>query len=253
MRLLACDFDGTLFRERTVSREDIVALAAFRKAGNVFGIVTGRGAMTLMRELERHSLRWDFLLCNNGALLLDEQGRLTAARSLPEDVTRRLLEHEVTASAASTALFDGLAMHVLEGGGRWLNPVYDPPFMSREKALCTSFVQISYGFFSRAEAFAWGGRLAAEMEGQARVQCSISVADVTALEAGKAAGIAWACAERGWDPGEIITCGDDENEVEMLKHCRGWAMAGGDESVCAAAVGTVSSIAELLRISYDPD
>ena len=54
MLLLACDFDGTLYRQGTIAESDRAAVSRFRERGNLFGIVTGRGATTLFRELGKH-------------------------------------------------------------------------------------------------------------------------------------------------------------------------------------------------------
>lgn len=250
MRLLACDFDGTLFRGGLVSDEDAEAVARWRAAGHVFGIVTGRGALTLMTELERFpGLVCDFLLCNNGALLLDGRGRETARRPLERDLSRLLLGHGICARCASCAVFDGVSMYILEGKKGWINPVYRPGFLPLEKALEGSFVQISFAFARRSEAFDWGGRLERELAGRAAVHCSISVADVTAPEAGKAAGIPWACAVRGWKPGRVLTAGDDGNDIEMLSAFEGYAMAGSPPEVLSAAEGrTISSVARLVEL-----
>ncbi|MDO5536983.1 MAG: HAD family hydrolase [Desulfovibrionaceae bacterium] len=250
MRLLATDFDGTLFRGRTISAEDMAAVRAWRARGNVFGIVTGRGAMTLMRELDRFPLEWDFLLCNNGALLLDERARAVAARPLARQVSRALLRHEIAGTATSTAVFDGLAMHVIEGGGKWVNPAYDPPFMPLAEALERDFVQVSFGFAERERAFDLGESLARELGPLARVQCSLAVADITAPEVGKDSGVEWACAIRGWRPEEIVAVGDDGNDVEMLERFGGWAMEGAEARVLAAAAGTTAGIAELVSTKY---
>ena len=43
MKIAACDFDGTLFRDGVVSEADLEAIADWRRSGNAFGIVTGRG------------------------------------------------------------------------------------------------------------------------------------------------------------------------------------------------------------------
>lgn len=250
VRLLACDFDGTLFRGNTISDEDMSVVRAWRADGNRFGIVTGRGAMTLMRELERFPLEWDFLLCNNGALLLDEQAQETASRPLDKDITHALLTHELIGQCTSTAVFSGIEMHVLEGGGIWVNPAYKPPFMRLEQALATEFIQVSFGFAIREQAFEWGARLAEELGDTARVQCSLAVADVTSPEVGKASGIEWACQVRDWSPEDVVVVGDDGNDVEMLRHFNGWAMADAEASVREAASKTTASIADLISTRY---
>ena len=78
MRLLACDFDGTVFCKHSISERDLLAIARWRAEGNLFGIVTGRGAGTLLADLSRFPLEYDFLLCNNGALLLDSRANPVA-------------------------------------------------------------------------------------------------------------------------------------------------------------------------------
>ena len=63
MKIAACDFDGTLFRDGVVSEADLEAIADWRRSGNAFGIVTGRGRNTLLRDVKRFSIPYDFLIC----------------------------------------------------------------------------------------------------------------------------------------------------------------------------------------------
>ena len=79
MKIAACDFDGTLFRDGVVSEADLEAIADWRRSGNAFGIVTGRGRNTLLRDVKRFSIPYDFLICNNGA---DDLRRAGAGRVL---------------------------------------------------------------------------------------------------------------------------------------------------------------------------
>lgn len=248
MQLLACDFDGTLFCNREVSERDMAAIAAWRAQGNLFGIVTGRGAGTLLADVRRFPLGYDFLLCNNGALLLDENAQLLAQCPLDQELARHLLDHELQTVCSSCALFSGLEMYILEGSGPWLNPVYTPGVLAADRARETSFVQISFGFADRRDSMAWGGRLQEELSGRARVQCSLSVADVTSPLAGKATGITWAMEILGRSPSVILTAGDDGNDTEMLAAFEGYAMQGAGQQVLQAAGGRiVASVAELAQ------
>jgi hydroxymethylpyrimidine pyrophosphatase-like HAD family hydrolase len=43
MYILASDYDGTLTQHGTISDKDKAAIATWRKAGNLFGVNTGRG------------------------------------------------------------------------------------------------------------------------------------------------------------------------------------------------------------------
>ena len=75
MYILASDFDGTLTQHGTVSDKDKAAIAAWRKAGNLFGVNTGRGYCGIKTELERHQVDYDFLLCNNGGLIYENEAK----------------------------------------------------------------------------------------------------------------------------------------------------------------------------------
>ena len=128
MLLLACDFDGTLYRQGTIAESDRAAVSRFRERGNLFGIVTGRGATTLFRELGKHPVPFDFCVLNNGALVLDGEGRELCRTPFPDGVRRQILTEGSIHEASHCALFDGRDMYVLEGGGGyWVSPGYAMP------------------------------------------------------------------------------------------------------------------------------
>ena len=42
MKIGASDYDGTLFRQRTIAAEDVEGVKRWRAAGHKFGVVSGR-------------------------------------------------------------------------------------------------------------------------------------------------------------------------------------------------------------------
>ena len=64
-KLIASDYDGTIGDGEQLER-DKAAIAAFRKAGNIFGIVSGRNAEALHWTLGEDGLEVDFELADNG-------------------------------------------------------------------------------------------------------------------------------------------------------------------------------------------
>ena len=101
MKIAACDFDGTLFRDGVVSEADLEAIADWRRSGNAFGIVTGRGRNTLLRDVKRFSIPYDFLICNNGAMICDEQAQDVYCAVLPEPVRAEIMDHPGMPSPAN--------------------------------------------------------------------------------------------------------------------------------------------------------
>ena len=76
MKILGSDFDGT-FTEGGITEEKIAAVAAWRRAGHKFGIISGRGGDFLPIFRRRYpDLAIDFFAACNGAYITDGEGNL---------------------------------------------------------------------------------------------------------------------------------------------------------------------------------
>ena len=247
MKIFACDFDGTLYRGGAVADADREAAALARRRGHRFGIVTGRGPKTLLRELERFGIACDFSICNNGAILLDGEGRELERTEIEAGLRRTVLRHPAVARASHCALFDGTRMRVLEGKrGFWVNPRYPVPPAGLDEALEARLQQISLAFPSREEAEAEARALRAEAGGGALVLCSLSLVDVVSAGAGKSAGLRSLLRRWGLPAASVVAMGDDGNDIDMLRDFAGFAMEGSARAVLEAGRGVASSVAEIV-------
>lgn len=75
MKLIASDFDGTIYRNQKISVRDKEAVLRWQKEGNVFGIVTGRGS-DILRTLAEHGINLDYAIAYNGALVFNSKGEV---------------------------------------------------------------------------------------------------------------------------------------------------------------------------------
>lgn len=119
MKIAACDFDGTLFRDGVVSEVDRVLkdVRDWRRSGNAFGIVTGRGGRnTLLRDVKRFSIPYDFLICNNGAMICDEQAQDVYCAVLPELMRAEIMDHPGMRASSQCAFFAGTAIFATTRG-----------------------------------------------------------------------------------------------------------------------------------------
>ncbi len=72
MKIIASDYDGTLNRNHCVSKETADAVARWQSAGNLFGIVTGRGA-EFSEIIKSCNVKCDFLIVHTGAIVMDSK------------------------------------------------------------------------------------------------------------------------------------------------------------------------------------
>lgn len=71
MKVLASDYDGTLRTQERVNKKDLDMIHEFRKAGHMFGLVTGRSMESIKTEIEKNGIEFDFIVANNGGVIYD--------------------------------------------------------------------------------------------------------------------------------------------------------------------------------------
>lgn len=74
MKLIASDFDGTIFIDEKIKTEDIRAIRDFQDNGNLFGFVTGRTYHSLFVLIEG-KIAPDFVIANNGSHIFVKNGK----------------------------------------------------------------------------------------------------------------------------------------------------------------------------------
>lgn len=96
MKLLASDFDGTLLLhprqdENIILEEDKKAIQQFQKAGNLFGVCTGRGLDGIVKWCE--DVKFDFYITNSGAIIYDKDHHIIAAHYLQKSLIEKIMDH----------------------------------------------------------------------------------------------------------------------------------------------------------------
>lgn len=74
MKLIASDFDGTIFIDGKIKTEDIKVIRDFQAKGNLFGLVTGRTYHSLFVLIEG-KIDPDFIIANNGSHIFVKNGK----------------------------------------------------------------------------------------------------------------------------------------------------------------------------------
>ena len=95
MKLIASDFDGTIFIDGKIKTEDIRAIRDFQDKGNLFGLVTGRSYHSLLVLIEG-KLAPDFVIANNGSHIFVKDGKKMTEilkYSLDKDKLRDVIDY----------------------------------------------------------------------------------------------------------------------------------------------------------------
>ena len=92
MKILASDYDGTLNVQGVVTKENIEAITAWRAAGNLFGVVSGRNLGSIKKFLDKDNVPYDFMVGCNGSVMTDAEGNATGHRCIPARVAKAILQ-----------------------------------------------------------------------------------------------------------------------------------------------------------------
>ena len=86
MKVLASDFDGTLYvKDKDVVIKNVEAIRRFMKQGNLFGIVTGRNYSNIKVLLNEYEIPYHYLICLDGAKIFDSMDYCFSTVSLTKE------------------------------------------------------------------------------------------------------------------------------------------------------------------------
>lgn len=250
MKITACDFDGTLFCDGVVSEADLEAIANWRRSRSVFGIVTGRGWNTLLRDVKRFSIPYDLLTCNNGAMTYDEQAQDVYYAVLPEPVRVEVMDYSGMRASSQCVSFAGTAIFTHAGKTDcWIfkEHVFSRPLPVRVLHM-PGLYQISLAYAGPGESAAWSEAFTEGCDENAGVYSNNIYIDTTTPDVDKAAGMMHLFELRRWgEAKEVFVIGDDMNDLSMIRHFNGHVVANVVPEVRDVASPVFLSVGQMLR------
>ncbi len=225
MKIIASDFDGTLYRHGEISARDREAIARWQAAGNLFGLVTGRGG-EIFREVGALGVTLDFTVAHNGAVILDREGHVIREDAFDAAIAREYFDFAYDESGYSfqyakpdTSKYIGLETQI----ALLLHNQEDA------QALC-GIIQSKFG--DRLNSFTNGWWI-----------------NTVAKDVSKATGIARYSEICGVARENIFVVGDSYNDLSMLTAFDGYIVATADAGMKKLIPRVCEDIAHLTEIA----
>lgn len=95
MKIIASDFDGTIYVDEEFKENDLKAIRSFQASSGIFGIVTGRSYFSL-KSLIDGKISPDFIIANNGSHILindKKEIREVYKTTLDKDRLREIIDY----------------------------------------------------------------------------------------------------------------------------------------------------------------
>lgn len=254
MKIAASDFDGTLFIDSQICRENIVGVRQWRAAGNKFGVVTGRDYGMLIPQLNHFGIGYDFAICNNGAIIFGENGKVLYQAEIPQQALYVVATHPCVEESLHVA-FSQIEHSCIyrEREGSWMVREAKQWKFSLKKIEVAEINklsrvhQIALGFanFDRAaEAVRQINLLFGDTVYACQNRCSV---DITPLGIDKSKGIEKLIEIKSWQDAEVYVIGDEINDLPMIHRFDGYTVESARKAIQKEAKQSFACVGSMLK------
>lgn len=252
-KVAASDFDGTLFQEQKISTEDFDAIKNWRADGNKFGIVTGRAYVMLTAHLRDFNLEADFIICDNGAIIYDGNGRIIYETELPKKILTEIMNEPFVQSTKHYAFETAGQVYcarvksnswVLREKNLWSFPleIIEPAQIETLPPIN----QLALDFETPDEAFKASEMLNKKFGETIFAQKNTHSVDIVIKGVNKSAGVENLLRIMNWR-GKVFVIGDESNDLPMIKHFGGYTVSTAKDFVKREATKIFDSVGDMLN------
>jgi HAD superfamily hydrolase (TIGR01484 family) len=249
MRIAASDYDGTMYLAGKLLGDVVGAVTAWRAAGNIFVIVTGREYGMIVSEIERWGIPVDSLICLNGAAIYGVDGSLQQYKYIPDAVLPALLRHPAVVASMHIQLSSSTEpLRVFLRETSWF-PRLGVTFarVEYEEALdATGLGQISLAYEDGEACTRCEAALRRDFGDAIDPNRNKTTIDVNVAGVDKASGIDELLRLRGWEGRDVYTIGDGGNDLGMIRKFGGFTVPGAQAEVGLAAKKVYADLADML-------
>ena len=254
MKVLASDYDGTLFIDGIFNQETLKAIHRWRNNGNQFGIVTGRDLRLTKEAVEEHQIPFDFLICNNGCVLYNQRCEVLKSSYLPDEIVRRLIKSPVVAQSPYIVLADKNGRYVYDDNYQKekYKSVFHTQVLTKEDLKHPNyFYQMDTRYQDAKEMFRALRLLKVEFGNVIHINPNITTIDFTPKGVTKLSGLQNYIDFMELNAADIITVGDGLNDLPMIEYYHGYTMKWAFVRIKVKARAVVFTVEELINNELD--
>ncbi len=246
MKLIFSDFDRTLYVDKNITQENLTAINKWQNLGNLFIVTTGRQKKSIVEQMENYSLKPDYYICNNGAIILDKEKNTIFSKYISnykiEEIIKyicknyenslEIVEKEKTIKVINTV---GIDNH---------NPadiIIDMAHISSIK----DAIQLHKKFDTIKRVNELVVDLNTRFRDSLSAYANVLNVDIVARDINKSTGIDFIC-KRIENIDEILVIGDSYNDIEMVHKYNGFTVEHGNEDIKKIARDILPDVASLL-------
>lgn len=243
MKIIGSDYDGTL-NYGGIDEAKLAAIEKWRNAGNIFALVSGRGPDGVLELYEEKKFGCDYLIANNGAVILKPDGEeIYVAKCDPKmakPLVKHLFENGCEWAHVQTNFYCRVfadEKNCTKKGEYTLETMPDVPYFSQINTQLPTFEESAKVTASVNEAF--GEELNPLQNGECL--------DIVRKDINKAVGLYKLAEILSSKKEDIIAVGDNINDTHMIAEFRSYAMENAVDSIKELADFVTPSVTDLIQ------
>lgn len=262
-KIAISDFDGTMYpynaSSKIIPAINIEAIDRWRAAGNIFAFCTGRNLLSMLVEIKRNNISYDYLICNSGAVIVDNQGKVLLEKNIAPELLKEVMKFFDFSKCIEIMLstMDKLeAVIVDEENSKLLKYFKDDSYKIFDLVIrydkiedfgLEDVTQFSVAMHDVKQTEACVKRLEEEFADKLQINYNLSYIDICAAGVNKVSGINNLLSLVPECKGaEVITIGDAHNDVEMLSAFKGYSLDNATPEARAVALATFPNVGSML-------
>ena len=245
MKIIASDYDGTL-NHGGIDEKKKTAISRWRKEGNIFSIVSGRGAPDLVRIYKKDNFECDYLIADNGAVIMKNDGTIVTEDRIDGKIAKPFLEFLFSQGCKWGYVQTSFPCRVFEKEDF---KGYDEEecYTFEEMPEITYFNQINCELKSFEEAEKVTKAIKETFGDILNPLQNGTCIDIVSVNMDKAKGIYKFIELLDAKYEDVITVGDNINDKDMIKEFRSYAMENAVPLIKELANYETSGITELIE------
>lgn len=243
MKIIASDYDGTL-NHGGIDETKINAIDKWRKAGNIFAVISGRSPVDLIRLHREKDFGCDYLVADNGAVILKTNGEIVCEAHCDGSLAKPLIEL-IFKSGAGWAFVQ--TEHDFSVYADPADCVDINDFTLCDMPEVSYFNQINTRFDDFQTAAKVTDEIAKAFKGVLNPLQNGVCIDIVRCDINKAEGIYTLIDLIDAKHEDVIAVGDNVNDRDMIEQFRSYAMENGVDSIKAIADDITPGITELIE------
>lgn len=228
-KILVSDYDNTFFRNDKEIKENMLKVEEFRRKNNLFIIATGRSYYDFNRALKEYDIKYDYLIINQGATILDNKNNIIENYTIDEKV-KDMIAEDLKLNDEETMF----ACSILESRVSIKNEKitkihkgYETIDIARKM---NEFINNKYS--SSVNSYL--------------ITTSNSIEIISSMT-NKAKAISKIAEIENIDKQNIFTIGDSYNDIEMIKSFNGFCVENAQQEVKDVSIKVCSSVSGLIN------